>query len=159
VTPRKATNSASQSWDQFWGEVSKGRTEVIRGVEIKVPTDMPLILEQRVQELQDSSDMNDVAELLSILFGTDCIEQWREAGMGLQEFQTVLTWGIAHANGSDLSFAEAYDLVKNGDGEGKAMAPPTPNRAVRRAQSTGGGGRSKRTSSASTASARARSRS
>lgn len=159
MTARKTAGGESQSWDAFWGEVSKGRTEVIRGVAVEVPTDMPLILEQRVQELQESSDISDVAELLSILFGKDCIEQWRQAGMGLKEFQTVLTWGIAHANGRDMSFAEAYDLVLNGEGEGKAMAPPTPNRAARRSQSASGGGRSKPTSRASTASAQKRSRS
>lgn len=157
MTARKTAGGESQSWDAFWGEVSKGSTEVIRGVEVEVPTDMPLILEQRVAELQDSEREEDVAELVTLLFGTDCMTQWRDKGMGLREFQTVLTWGIAHAGGKKLSFGEALALVEKGEGAGKA--PKEPNRAARRAQSTVTGGRSKRTSSASTASARARSRS
>ncbi|MFC9847796.1 hypothetical protein ACFWFF_01600 [Streptomyces sp. NPDC060223] len=148
------TAAKEQSWDDFWAEVSTGRTEVIRGVEVQVPTDVPLILERRINELQDSEREEDVAELISLLFGTDCMEQWREAGMGLQEFQTILTWGIAHASGQEMSFAEAYEIVKKGEGAGKAP----PNRAARRSQSNATGGRSKATSSASTTSARKRSR-
>lgn len=155
MTARK-TKDESQSWDDFWTEVSKGGTEVIRGIEVQVPTDMPLILARRVEELQDSEREEDVAELVSLLFGTDCMEQWREKGMGLREFQTILTWGITHAGGKQISFAEAYALVENGEGAGKA--PAQPNRAARRSQSAATGGRSKRTSSASTTSARARSR-
>lgn len=154
MTARKS--AASESWDAFWSEVSRGRTEVIRGVEVEVPTDVPLILERRIAELQDSEREEDVAELVSLLFGTDCMEAWRERGMGLREFQTVLTWGIAHAGGRELTFAEAYELVNKGEGAGKA--PAQPNRAARRARSTSGGGPSKRTSSANTASARTRSR-
>ncbi|MFC8432259.1 hypothetical protein [Streptomyces sp. NPDC057253] len=155
MTARQA--SAGQSWDDFWSEVSKGDTEVIRGVEVRVPTDMPLIVERRVEELQDSSRQEDVEELVKLVFGTDCMEQWRENGMGLKEFQTVLTWGLAHAGGRKLTFAEAYDLVQKGEGAGGGKAP-TPNRAARRSQSAAGGGRSKPTSRASTASARKKSR-
>ncbi|MGW8762372.1 hypothetical protein ACWGN5_07715 [Streptomyces sp. NPDC055815] len=146
----------NESWDKFWSEVSRGGTEVIRGVTVTVPTDMPLIVERRVQELQDSANLDDVAELVGLIFGVDCMEQWREAGMGLREFQTVLTWGLAHASGNPLTFAEAYELVEQGEGAraGKAL----PNRAERRARSSGTGGRSKRTSNASTASNRTRSR-
>ncbi|MET7759732.1 hypothetical protein ABZT27_34285 [Streptomyces sp. NPDC005389] len=150
------TARETESWDAFWSEVSRGDTETIRGVTIAVPTDIPLIVDRRVQELQDSAEEDDVAELVSLIFGIDCMEQWRENGMGLTEFQTVLTWGLAHAAGKPLTFAEAYDVVQNGEGAkaGKAQ----PNRAARRAQSSGTGGPSKRTSNGSTGSKRKRSR-
>lgn len=151
-----ARKTASESWDDFWREVSTGRTEVIRGVTVTVPTDMPLIVERRVQELQDSSREEDVAELVALIFGTDCMEQWREAGIGLMEFQTVLTWGLAHAAGTEMTFREAYDLVQAGEGASSGKAPA--NRAARRAQSSGTGGRSRPTSRASTGSGRGRSR-
>ncbi|MCI3271391.1 hypothetical protein [Streptomyces cylindrosporus] len=153
MTARKSP--VGESWDAFWAEVSSGRTEVIRGVEVQVPNDMPLIVERRVEELQDSSRSEDVEELVKLIFGTDCMEHWREAGMGLKEFQTVLTWGLAHASGREMTFAEAYELVQNGEGASGGKA--TPNRAARRAPSASGGGRSKRTSSVSTASTRTRS--
>jgi hypothetical protein len=156
VTARKTT--ATQSWDDFWSEVSGGRTEVIRGVEVTVPRDIPLALERRIGELQESESEEDFAELIALLFGTDALDRWRENGMGLLELQTVLAWGLAQASGQDLSFAEAFELVKREQaGEGKA-----PNRAARRAASrapsASTGGRSRPTSNGSTGSARTRSR-
>jgi len=144
----------AQSWDAFWAEATPRELVEIRGVTVQVPTDMPLGVERRIQELQDSTELEDVAELVQLLFGADCIEPWREAGMGLKEFQTVLTWGLARAGGRDLTFAEALALVERGPDEGKA--PPT--RAARRERSAATGGRSKPTSSANTGSARRTSR-
>ncbi|MFD8027811.1 hypothetical protein ACFV3F_03475 [Streptomyces sp. NPDC059717] len=155
------TARKSQSWDDFWAEVSSARTEVIRGIEVRVPTDLPLAVEQRVEDLRDSESMEDIGELLEMLFGVS-LDEWRKAGMGLRELQTVLTWGMAQAAGTDMSFAEAYEAVVKGDNGGKPVAPPGANRATRRAASgapsASTGGRSKRTSSASTGSARKTSR-
>lgn len=158
MTARKTAAKGEESFDAFWAEVSRGRTETIRGVEVQVPTDMPMIVERRVEELQDSGRLEDIQELLGLLFGTDVLDQWLEAGMGLREFQVVITWGLAHASGNPLTYREAYDLVQQGAGAGKQLAPKGPNRAARRSQSAAGGGRSKRTSSASTATARKTSR-
>ncbi|MER5213705.1 hypothetical protein ABT063_24815 [Streptomyces sp. NPDC002838] len=159
MTARKTTH---ETWDAFWAEVSGGRTEVIRGVEVQVPTDMPLAMEKRADELRESEAEEDLAELISMLFGADILDTWLENGMGLVELQTVLTWAMAQASGKDMSFAEALELVRSGGGEGKALGPARPNRAARRAapakRSAAGGGRSKQTSSASTGSARKTSR-
>lgn len=157
MTARK-TAAGHETWDAFWAEVSGGRTEVIRGVEVRVPTDVPMALEQRVEELKDSDDQDDLAELLALLFGKDVLAEWMAAGMGLLELQTVLTWGMAQAGGRDLSFAEALDMVRSGE-VGKAA-----NRAARRKagapakRSAAGGGQSKRTSRGSTATSRRTSR-
>lgn len=162
MTARK-TNPDHESWDAFWQEASGGRTEVIRGVEVQVPTDMPLAMEKRIEELSDSEAEEDLAELIAMLFGADVLDAWVDAGMGVLEFQTVLTWGMAQAGGRDLSFREALELVRSGGGEGKQVAPKGPNRAARRSapakRSAAGGGRSKPTSRASTGSARKTSRS
>jgi hypothetical protein len=153
-----------ETWDAFWSEVSSGRTEVIRGIEVRVPTDMPLVMERRIDELRESEAEEDVAELVALLFGEDILDAWIDAGMGSMEFQTVLTWGMAQAGGQDISFADALDLVRNGGGEGKQVGPKGPNRAARRAtgaparRSAAGGGRSKPTSRASTGTARRTSR-
>lgn len=147
------------SFDAFWAEVSGGATETIRGVVVAVPTDMPIAMEMRITQLQESGSEQDIRELLSLLFGDDVLDEWTEAGMGMRELQTVLTWGIAHASGKPLTFQEAYDALAAAEdaAEGKA-----PNRAARRAAqskpSASTGGRSKRTSAVSTASTRARSR-
>lgn len=144
------------SWDAFWDDIrASGRTETIRGVTVQVPTDIPLAVERRMEELQDSSALEDVAELVAGIFGADVLEQWIDAGMGTIEFKTVVAWGMAQGTGQDIDFRDAYERVRAAD-EGK---PPGPNRAARRAASkkpsAATGGRSKRTSSASTASTRA----
>lgn len=159
MTVSKGAKSASnESWDDFWAEVSGARTEVIRGVVVQVPRDVPFGFEERLNELSSSSAREDVAELVGRLFGAEIFEQWDEANMGLRELLTALTWGMAQAAGTDMTFREAFDLVQQGE-QGKA---PAPNRQARRtasrAPSTSTGGRSKRTSSASTTSARKTSR-
>jgi hypothetical protein len=149
--------SATQSWDDFWAEQqSDGPTEVIRGVTVPVPTDMPLGYEARLAELHDADTADVMDELIDGLFGAGVYQQWVTAGMGVQELLTVLTWGMCHAGGREVTFAEAREIALSGD-EGKA-----PNRAARRAaskpRSASTGGRSRPTSSASTGSARKTSR-
>ncbi|MFF4369625.1 hypothetical protein [Streptomyces sp. NPDC001594] len=154
MTARKTSDT--QSWDDFWASVSRPQTTTIRGVEVAIPTDMPMLVEQRVEELHDSTSLDDIAELVGLIFGQDCLDQWRANGMGLLEFRVVLTWGMANARGTEFSFEDAYKLTQEGVAEGKA---PPPNRAARRARSAGTGGRSKPTSNANTGSARRTSRS
>lgn len=161
MTAPRARKAPADSFDAFWAEQARGgRTTVIRGVTVPVPSDLPLSLEMRAQELSESTAETDIRELLALLFGTDVLDAWRDAGMGLLELKTVLAWGSAQGAGRDISFAEALEAVRAGEGEGKA--PSGQNRAARRAapkpQSASTGGRSKATSRASTASARTSSR-
>lgn len=149
----------SGAWDAFWDEIHAGaRTETIRGVTVRVPTDIPLAVERRMEELADSTALEDVAELVGMIFGGDVLDRWIEAGMGVVEFKTVVAWGMAQGSGQDIGFREAYERVRAAD-EGK---PAGPNRAARRAASkrpsAATGGRSRPTSSASTASTRPASR-
>ncbi|MER8219689.1 hypothetical protein ABTZ58_03645 [Streptomyces sp. NPDC094143] len=158
-----ARKTGHESWDAFWAEASGGRTTVIRGVEVPVPTDVPLAMEQRIEELQDSESKEDLAELLAMLFGQDVLDQWMDAGMGMLELQTVMAWAMAQAGGRDITFGEALELVRSGEA-GKLPGPKGPNRAARRAtgapakRSAAGGGRSAQTSAANTASRRKTSR-
>jgi hypothetical protein len=151
----------TQSFDDFWAEVqaeTTAKTEVICGVEVLVPSDLPLGFSIRLNELQESESDEDVRELVALLFGEGALEDWMDAGMTGRQFQTVLAWGVARAQGQAITFRQAYDIVSAAE-EGKA---PVPNRAARRAavrqRSAATGGRSKRTSSASTGSARKTSR-
>lgn len=146
-------SSDTRTWDDFWAEVNTddGPVEVIRGVEVRVPQDMPLNFRRRLQQLEASDSEEDIHELVGSLFGAGVFQQWLDAGMGGREFKVVLAWGMANASGQALDFREAYDRVVAME-QGKAPSAPA-NRAARRSQSKGTGGRSKRTSSASTASA------
>lgn len=144
---------APESLDAFWDEVHGGRrTTVIEGVEVVVPTDLPMGFERRFNELSDSSSDDDVGELIGMIFGEAVAEQWlAPPRIGSRKLMTALMWGMAQAMGEDIGFAEAYKRV-----QGKGRRPP--NRAARRAAqkkpSAGTGTRSRRTSSASTGSGR-----
>lgn len=156
MTAPRAKKAPADSFDAFWAAQAKsGRTTVIRGVTVPVPADLPLAFELRADELKESEAEQDIRELLSLLFGGDHFDEWRNAGMGLLELKTVLAWGAAQGSGRDVTFAEALEAVTAAEGEGKA--PSGQNRAARRAapkkQSASTGGRSARTSSASTRSA------
>src|ERR1051325_1524943 len=123
VTARK-----TQSWEDFKREVFGKETEVIAGVTVRVPTDLPLGYEDRVADLSDldgSSKLEEFADLVTPLFGEGIFEQWIDAGMGQIEFLTAITWGMAQASRKPMTFSEAYELV-NSDAAGKA-----PNRAAR----------------------------
>jgi uncharacterized protein (DUF4415 family) len=155
VTARKTP--AAGSYEEFLTQAFGSRTETIRDVEVRIPTDVPLAMEQRMRALEDSEDEEDIRELVAMLFGADVLDEWRTNGMGLLEFKTVLAWGMAHASGAGVSFMEALAAVREAEAaEGKA--PSGQNRASRRAApkkpSGGTGGRSARTSAASTASRR-----
>jgi hypothetical protein len=151
-----------ESWDAFWAEqTAKQRTETIRGEVVPVPSDLPLSLQARLGDLQDSEDENDVAELVSLLFGDGVLDRWRDAGMGLVELQVVLAWGLAHAAGKDVTFAQAHAMVlAAADAEGNLPGPANraERRAAQRSQSAAGGGPSRPISSASTGSGRKKSR-
>lgn len=154
---RKPAAPATQSWDAFWAEANaKPKTEVIRGVTVPVPSDMPLGFQQRANELRDSTRDEDVQELVAMIFGEGVLDQWIANGMGAKEFKVVCGWGYANGSGNAVTFREAFDLMAAAEAEGKAGSPA--NRATRRAAtkkpSSAGGATSKRTSSASTASAR-----
>lgn len=148
------------SWDAFWAEVNTKDqpTEVIRTVTVRVPSDLPLGFQQRVNQLKDSDRDEDVRELVALIFGEGVLDQWIEADMGSREFKIVLAWGMANGGGRPTSFREAYDMVTAAEAAGKEESAPQPNRAARRAatkpRSSAGGATSKRTSSANTASAR-----
>ncbi|MCG5220263.1 hypothetical protein [Streptosporangium sp. KLBMP 9127] len=102
------------SWDAFWSQIEadqKPRTEVIRGVTVTVPRDLPLRVTRKIERLQHSDKEEDIASLLADVFGGDVLDTWIEAGMGATELQTVLAWAIAQASGTDISFRQAYDRV------------------------------------------------
>ncbi|MBG0830511.1 hypothetical protein HS041_22375 [Planomonospora sp. ID67723] len=149
-----------ESWDAFWAEIQREEAdargeaaiEVIRGVEVVVPHDLPMRFDRRLEQVRDSSTDGDVKALITELFGADVLDAWVDAGMTALEFRVVVAWGLAQGRGRDLSFRAAYDLVKK-QSEGKA---PKSTRAS--GGSGGSGGRSKRTSGANTSSRRRGSR-
>lgn len=152
----------SQSWAAFKREHLERETVDVEGVPVPVPADLPFGFQHRAEQLSSSSSEDDVAELVTMLFGPDVFGRLVEAGLGAMGFLTLLMWGMAQGSGKDLSFSEAYEIVTSDD-PGKAVTRAMPqNRAGRRAASKSPskstGTRSSRTSAASTGSARRTSR-
>lgn len=158
VVKRAARDAAAdaadtESWDSYWEaaeRLRKAPTTVIRGVTVTVPHDLPLSFDRRAEQLRASGREQDVRELVGILYGPDALDGWIDAGMGQQEFQAVLVYGLAHGRGEAMTVAQAREAVLT---QGKSLLA---NRAARR-NSARSGGPSKRTSSASTGSGRKRS--
>lgn len=151
-------------WEQHRAEQEQPTTRIL-GVDVVVPTDLPLEVEDLASQLHDSGRREDFERLLGILFGPDTFEQWKRNGLTSRMLRVLVAWGFANANGRSVSFAEAADLVDKAealkaerDAAGKATGP---NRAARRASSktrasAGTGRSSSRTSAANTASRRTR---
>lgn len=148
-------------WDAFWAETLRKEREqrgiaptvTIRGVTVRVPQDLPLSYQAKADRLKDSSSDEAFAELLAELFGADVLDVWRDDGMGLREFRTILAWALSHGRGQPISFREAYELVHNADdedvdGEGGKASPQKSG------ASESSGRSSKPTSPANTGSAR-----
>ncbi|MFD3717279.1 hypothetical protein [Streptomyces sp. NPDC058674] len=150
-----AKKRTPDSFDAYWADVSNTTTEDIRGITVHMPSDIPMAMEQRLADLQESAREEDLAELVALLFnvGPEAFTHWKTKGMGATEFQVLIAYGMSHADGNPLTVAEAHALVIRANAEGKAPATP-PNRAARRASSASTGGRSKPTSARPTASTR-----
>lgn len=144
----------NDSWDSFWAEVeseSNQRTETIRGVTVVIPSSLPLKFSRELERLQDSDGSAELSALLINLFGQDVFDAWTDAGMSTLELQVVLAWVTALANGQDITFRRALELVRERGKEAAEAASQTHSN-----RSAGSGGPSKRTSSGNTASNRRR---
>jgi hypothetical protein len=146
----------TQSWEDFKRQAFGGRTEEIGGVTVRVPTDVPLILQDLAENLSADSKVDDFNEVVGLLYGDGVFEQWLSNGMGASELMTALMWGMLQGSGRDVTFMEAYELVLSDD-PGKALANRAQRRAASKPRSANTGGRSRPTTSASTASTRKRS--
>jgi hypothetical protein len=151
----------------FWrAHRAKDAPEIQRilGVDVPVPTELPLALAALGDELATSEDQGDVERIVTLLFGEDVYQRWVTAGLTAEQLAVLMAWGMANATGTPTTFAEAAQLAADAEAAGKARkAAVVPNRAARRASSrtpasASTGGSSSRTSAASTASPRKRSR-
>lgn len=135
----------------------------LRAKELRDPTvdyteERQRIEDARAELVSDAAAMNDTKNLLSDLFGQDVLDQWIESGMTEREFSTVLLWGMAHGKGQEITFLDAYQAVRDAEGNrkpagaaGPADAPPRSSKpTAKRKRPAATGGRSSRTSRAST---------
>lgn len=146
----------------YWRTRRPAEVKKIFGVQVAVPSDLPLNFGDRYEQVKDSDDPEDMKVLLGVVVGQGVLDQWIARGAGVEQIKVLLTWGMLNGSGVPTTFAEAAERVAEIDraSVGKAQ----PNRADRRAGSSrtrasGGTGRSsKPTSGGSTASTPSRSR-
>lgn len=134
-----AKAAAYEDFDQFWAAQHPVTPAKIRGRMVTPPIDVPLALLEKYDQVQGSTDLDAIKDVLGDVFGPGTIEAWQSAGMGLREWQTVLAWAGAHMRGQPITFTAAYDLVKKAMAELEAQAgkAPASNRKGRRAAARG----------------------
>lgn len=134
ATRRGGDDEDEDEFVAFWAQHGKpSETKRILGVDVVVPTDVPLSFEDRLDELQESNSREDLETLLEILFGEGTITQWKANGCTTAQYRLLLAWGMLNAQHGPTSFEQAAERVANAEkaaAEGKA---PAPNRATRRA--------------------------
>jgi hypothetical protein len=137
-------------------------TKRILGVEVVVPTDMPLRVETMAAQMQDTQDSAELKALLAELFGADHLDAWIAHGLTAQMMKVIVAWGIANATGTPCTFERAMELAEQAEADEAGKALPVANRADRRVSSGTGksastGRSSSPTSAASTTSRRRKS--
>lgn len=137
-----AAGGEHATWDAFWAEVKGTATTTIRGVVVRVPTGLTLGTQRRYEQVADAGGVDGFAPIAAELFRAPdgariagLWERWDAAGMELDELQVVVAWGMSHAKGTPISFADAHKLAREA-AAGKAARRPTSS-------SAGTGGRSK----------------
>jgi hypothetical protein len=96
-----------EDFDAFWDQQNrKGARVRIMGEVVQLPPAMPLQFQLESQRLDTSEDDDDVRRVVGLLFGSDAIDRWAEAGMDLQQFRVLLAWAPQRIQGGTMSLAE-----------------------------------------------------
>lgn len=159
MATRKDEDDFDAAWAHYRARNKPITTKRILGVDVEVPTDVPMIFEDKFNELKDSKKPEHFEELLVMLFGEGTYGKWKANGLTGAQLRILTTWGVVNAGGTPTTFAEAVDLVEEVEAaEAAGKARTVPNRADRRRASSKTptsakvGNTSSRTSAASTAS-------
>jgi len=127
---------ADREFEQFWaahGRQAEQRKTIL-GVEVVVPTDLPLRFEEQARALEGSHNIEDVKALLRMLFGADVLDGWVAHGVTGRMFRFLLMWGTVNGQGQPHTFEQAWPLFEQAEAEEAAGKAPVPmNRAQRRA--------------------------
>ncbi|TDD25056.1 hypothetical protein E1287_37635 [Actinomadura sp. KC06] len=92
-----------------------GRSTTVFGRVVTLPSSMPLGLSISMDNLSGSSDIKDVRKVVGALFGKGALDHWIASGVDLFEFEVLMAWGVASANGQHITFERAAELVKEAE--------------------------------------------
>jgi len=106
-------NEDAEDFDKFWANAQRRQISLknVMGVDVVLPPMLPLIFQAEYRRMKNASadDEKAVGRLVGLLFGQDAYQRWREAGMDLEQFSTLLLWGIANCSGNPISLGEARE--------------------------------------------------
>lgn len=88
-----------------------GRRVKVFGTVVTLPSSLPLGVTLSMDDLGDSSDIDDVRDVVGILYGKDALDHWIAEGVDLDDFQILMAWGVASASGQNITFDRAAELV------------------------------------------------
>ena len=115
-----------EDFDAFWSSQNRqGKRVRIAGQVVTLPPSLPLQFELEARKLARSKSDQDVAKLLTILFGEDPTTKWAEAGMDLEQFQVLLAWAPRVIAGQHVTLAEVAEQVRKAQA---ATEDPTKRR-------------------------------
>lgn len=129
--------SQYESFESFWDDFAQNRvvpTVDILGVDVPVPHDVSLGLQQRVFTA-NGEDVDGMVELMEQMFGEEILEQLMEAGVTGDQMVIILAWGVMNGSGEKVTFREAAERFY-ANAEEKQKQDPPKLAAVKKASST-----------------------
>lgn len=88
-----------------------GRRVKVFGRVVALPSSLPLGLTIGMDDLADSDSLEDVQQVVGVLYGRGALDHWIAEGCDLDDFQVLMAWGVASASGQHITFDRAVELV------------------------------------------------
>jgi hypothetical protein len=126
-------------FDTFWSSQNAVKPARIRGRVVTPPTDVPLALLNQLDQVEGSTELDDIKRVLAVAYGEPVVDHWSDAGMGVREFQVVLAWTGAAMRGKPVDFATAQQLATEAAEAAERTGKGGTNRAARRFRKKSGG--------------------
>lgn len=109
------------------------------GREVELPTSIPLGLTLDLDHLSGSSDLADIKRIVGQIYGADALDHWIDGGVELEDFQVLMAYGIAAANGQNITFERAAELVAEARAKQEAKAQGKGRKGKKKRKGPGGG--------------------
>ena len=153
-----AERAESEDFTAFWESRRRtGKTlHNVLGFDVVLPAELPLRFEIEARRLSNDRSAAAVSHLFGLLFGAETYSRLYEAGLTPSQFMVLLMWGVANANGQDMTLAQAEVAAE--DAKAKAAAGKVVVPSGSGGTSSGSGPSSRPTSRGSTRSGKKRSR-
>jgi hypothetical protein len=135
--PEQLVEVESADFDAFFAEQAPARPRVtftLYGREYTLPDSLPLLFTLKMEQVQHSSDPDDVRAMLATLFGEGALDTWAEHGMTDRQLGVVLIYSAANVRRpGSMTMQRAAELHDEQEAAKEGKAAPAPNRAARRA--------------------------